>query len=145
MPRIMPFACAALLTASVALAHTGVDNPVVQARMTGMMKLGTDLKVIGEMAQSKVPFDATTERAAASAIAQEGRRINALFLEPEDHPLSEARTIIWEDYAAFTALADDMVVLADGLSQSITVANDMMPALTALGQSCRACHSSYRE
>ncbi|NQY62048.1 MAG: cytochrome c, partial [Cognatishimia sp.] len=47
-----------LMIASMALAHNGVKNPAVMARMQGMEQIGAASKVLGNMARGRVAFDA---------------------------------------------------------------------------------------
>ncbi|NND21494.1 MAG: hypothetical protein HKO14_05350, partial [Silicimonas sp.] len=45
-----------LLVASAALAHQGVKNPAVKARMDVMSAIGDNTKLLGRMAKGEVAF-----------------------------------------------------------------------------------------
>ncbi|MGJ8621225.1 MAG: c-type cytochrome [Yoonia sp.] len=134
----------ALLTATAAQAHSGVDNPVVQARMTNMMDTAKALKTIGLMARGETTFDAEVARTAAAAIAQQADQIATVFTAPESHPKSEAIPLIWDEFEAFAEMGRDSARTARALSTSIETPDDLRPALAALGKTCSACHERYR-
>ena len=133
------------LIASAAMAHQGVKNPAVMARMEAMSGVGAEMKTMGEMAKGARPFDADAARAAATRIAGYAAETPALFMAQEDDPKSEARAAIWDDFADFTAKASDMEQTATQYAGSIETLQDVQTALSALGKTCTACHKPYRE
>ena len=133
------------LLASAAWAHQGVKNPAVMARMEAMKSVGTEMKVLGDMAKGTTSFDADAARAAAAEIARHAARTPALFEAPEDDPKSEARAAIWDDFADFTTKAQAMEQAAAGFSMSIASLEDVRTALGVLGKTCTDCHKPYRE
>ena len=146
MTRIRKIALiVAIGSATAALAHTGVQNAAVKARMDGMTALGENLKVIGAMSIGGTSFDADAARAAAARIARHAAETPALFEAQEDDPTSEALPSIWENFDDFTTKATELEEVAFGLSTSIQSADDLVPAVNALGAACKACHSQYRQ
>ncbi len=133
-----------LFTASAALAHQGVQNPAVMARMEAMKTIGDNTKILGTMAKGELAFDAAKARAAAAEIAVQAGRTPGLFEAPETDPKSEALPVIWENYADFTAKSDALVAAAK-MAQGIRTPQDLTTALGAIGAACKACHSDYRE
>mgnify|MGYP000966710880 CR=1 FL=1 len=73
-----------LVAGGAAWAHSGVQNPTVMARMTGMTAISEGVKVIGTMARGRAEFDVVAARQAALDIAAEAARIPALFEAEED-------------------------------------------------------------
>ncbi|MEO0945064.1 MAG: cytochrome c [Pseudomonadota bacterium] len=134
----------ALCAAGVSLAHTGVTNPAVLARMDSMVKLGDGMKVLVGMAKGEMVFNAAAARAAAAQVARHAAETPALFEAKEDDPRSEAREIIWTDFADFTVKSDELVVLAEGFAKSIQSEEDVRAAATSIGLACLACHQVYR-
>lgn len=134
---------ALLITGTVALAHTGVKNPDVKARMHLMKQIADATKVIGQMAKGAVPFDAERANAAARTLAKHSARVPALFETPADDPTSEARPAIWETFDEFIRLSEDMGRAAQ--SANIGSQEDAAAALKSLGQTCSACHELYRD
>lgn len=135
----------ALLVASAALAHNGVKNAAVMARMNAMSGIGAEMKTLGEMAKGAAAFDANTAQAAAAAIAKHAAKTPALFEAQEDDPKSEATPAIWTNFADFTEKAAAMETIALDLSKSISTPGDLGAALKALGDTCKACHTDYRQ
>lgn len=131
--------------ATAALAHSGVQSAAVKARMDGMSAIGENLKIIGSMAKGETAFDAEAAQSAAAEIARRAARMPARFEAEESDPKSEALPSIWEDFSDFTGKAAALEEVALGLSASIQSADDLGPALGALGGACKACHSQYRQ
>ena len=134
-----------ILSAGLAAAHTGVKNAAVKARMDAMSGIGAEMKALGQMAKGAATFDVDSARASAAAIAHHAAATPNLFKANEDDPKSEAKSSIWANFDDFTAKAVAMETVALGLSASITKANDLGPAMGALGATCKSCHAAYRE
>ena len=136
---------ATLAIATVALAHTGVKNPTVLARMHTMLLIGDATKVLGEMAKGTTPFDAAKAEEALASIAAKAADVPALFKAQEDDPKSEALPAIWEDYEDFSAKAKALEIAASEAAGSLTSVQEVGAALQSIGQTCKGCHSQYRE
>lgn len=132
-----------LMIASMALAHNGVKNPAVMARMQGMEQIGAASKVLGNMARGRIAFDAEAAASAKAALAQHAAEIPALFEAQEDDPKSEALPAIWSDFADFTAKADALRDAAEAMD--VTSAETIAAGMGAVGGSCRSCHKAYRK
>ena len=129
---------------TAALAHSGVKDKNVEARMDAMEAIGAQTKVIGSMAKGKTAFDAVAANAALDQIAKHSAQVPALFETQGNDPKSEASPAIWEEWADFTALAENSTNVAKGLAGTISAEADLGPALKKLGATCKACHSKYR-
>ncbi len=140
LPIILPV----LAFATVAVAHSGVKDPTVMARMNGMTDLGRASKTLGEMMQGKTAFDAGAAQAAAAELATQAALIPDRFRDPATDPKSEALPIIWEQFDDFLAIAARMKVAAES-AQGITTLDDLNAAFAAIGQTCRDCHRTYRK
>lgn len=132
----------ALVTAG--LAHQGVQNPAVLARMEGMSAMADHVEVIGTMARGIAPFDAAAANAALAGIAGEANRIVDLFEQPETDPRSEARPLIWENYADFGTRAMELELAAVQLTGSVENRESLAIALRRVGALCSGCHEDYR-
>ncbi|MFT4999777.1 MAG: cytochrome c556 [Planctomycetota bacterium] len=137
--------CLIFAVATAALAHSGVKNVIVKARMDAMSSISVELKTLGLMANGKTDFDLTAARAAASAITKHAAEIPDLFKAQEDDPKSEAKDAIWTNFNDFAEQAFDLEGVAFGLSTSLETSSDLPAALKSLGQTCRACHKDYRD
>ncbi len=142
MRHITLFA-ATVLVATTALAHDGVKNPTVKARMDGMERIAASSKALGLMARGGGDFSEAELKRHTDILIEEAQRIPALFEPQEDDPKSEARPEIWSNWPDFTAKAQSMEKVALALSKS-TSADRMLMTMRDLGQACSACHKPYR-
>lgn len=133
---------AMLLIATTALAHGGVKNPAVLARMDLMVDVGDAMKVLGEMAKGAQPFDTQQADRARGALIVASNQVIARFEAEENDPKSEALPTIWSDWAGFNASAEDMAQAAESLDTSTL--DGLRAGIGALGKSCGSCHESYR-
>ena len=60
-------------------------------------------------------------------------------------PKSEAKGLIWEEFETFTKISNSLAASAKQLSSSMKSFDDLRPALITLSQSCKECHSRFRE
>ena len=90
--------CVLLCFATGALAHQGVKNAAVKARMDAMSAIGKDMKVLGGMAKGEAPFDEKVAQMAVSSIADHAAKTFELFEANETDPKSEAKPAIWGDF-----------------------------------------------
>lgn len=135
----------AFIAGTTALAHQGVQNAAVKARMDGMSAIAENMKTLGQMAKGATEFDAEVARSASASIAKHASETPGLFKANETDPKSEARPEIWSNFEDFTAKATELETIATGLSTSINDPSDLNAAMSALGANCKSCHSVYRE
>lgn len=133
------------VTATAALAHSGVTNKAVKAWMQTMSAIGQNTKVLGTMSKGVAEFDALEARRAAKAIAQKAGQIPELFKTPASDPKSEALPVIWQDFEDFSAKATDLRQSALRAAATIRTRSDLRAAMTEIGGACQACHKAYRE
>ncbi|MGV6850215.1 MAG: c-type cytochrome [Marinibacterium sp.] len=145
MKPTLTLTAALLIAATAALAHSGVKNPAVKARMAAMSAIGDATKILGQMAKGQTAFDAATARAAAQTIAEHAATTPDLFEAPETDPKSEALPVIWTKYEDFTAKALELHKVAEGLAETIQTPEDLRAGLGQLGGACKSCHSVYRQ
>ncbi|MFT6169608.1 MAG: cytochrome c556 [Celeribacter sp.] len=139
-----------LLTASTilvglsfaAVAHSGVENQTVAARMESMKAIGGAMKTLGNMAKGAVEFDAATAQAAVNEIAVQSGKLPELFAVQETDPMSEAKPEIWTNWDDFTSKANALNAAAQ--ATIITDAASIGGAMGAVGGSCKGCHTDYR-
>lgn len=140
----LAFGIALAFVATVAVAHEGVKNPSVMARMHGMKTIGAETKVLGNMAKGAVSFDAARAQAAAASIAQEAARIEALFEAQEDDPKAEALPAVWENFPDFAAKAQELIAAAEA-AKSVASVEELQSAMRTIGATCSGCHKVYRK
>ena len=82
--------------AGAALAHGGVTNPVVMARMDAMSTIAAEVKALTLMARGEVAISTPARSPRRmKAIAATGTEVPVLFEAPESDPKSEASPAIW--------------------------------------------------
>lgn len=143
--KVKATALAVILAASAAVAHQGVKNPAVMARMESMSAIAESTKILGTMSKGAVEFDAQAARDAAAEIAKRAEQTPVLFEANETDPKSEAKSVIWNHFDDFTQKSDDLVRVASDLSNTIQSADDLRAAVSSLGATCKACHATYRK
>lgn len=136
---------AACLVATIALAHQGVQNEAVKARMHSMMMLDKDLKMLISMAKGESAMDAPAAQQAVARIHSRTPEITGLFQAPETDPKSEALPILWDEFDQFTALTRDLEQAAAKAAPTIQDRPTLAQAITNIGGACRACHKQYRQ
>lgn len=132
----------ASIAAAAAFAHSGVTNPAVQERMAAMKQIGAQVKILGSMAKGQVSFDADAAQAAMVHIQREAERVPDLFRAPESDPKSEALPTIWQAYGDFTSKAQSLQKAAGAPVGSL---DELQQAMAGLGETCKACHSKYKD
>ena len=126
-------------------AHSGVLNKDVAARMKLMSEIAKNMSVLGKMLKKKDPFDKDKAVSAVEAIESLAVETPKVFKKREMHPKSEAKLTIWEDFEAFTEIANKLSVDAKKITVNLQSFDDVRPALISLSQSCKSCHSRFRK
>lgn len=142
---IFPMTAVLIGIGSLAIAHTGVSNPDVLARMELMKQTQESTKVLGAMAKGERTFDASLARAAAAEIARHANETPDLFRAQEMDAKSEALPAIWENFDDFIRKSKDLGAVALALSTSLETEADLRAGLGQIGAACKACHESYRK
>lgn len=134
-----------LAVASAAIAHSGVKDPTVKLRMEQMKETANHLKVVGNMAKGKTPFDATAANTALAMLADEAARIPEVFAEPADDPLSEASPAIWDEFDEFEEISVQLEKVAADAAGTIESVDDARDVTRKIAGTCKSCHADYRE
>lgn len=112
------------------------------ARMHSMKSLGDATNVLKDMATGKRGYDEAAAAAAKGALIRHLQETVALFKDPHADPKSEAKPIIWSEFASFTSKANAAETAATQLDVSSREA--IQTGLPAFGQTCSDCHKLYR-
>ncbi len=131
------------VTATALLAHDGVKDAQVMARMNLMGMIADDMKILGGIAKGTTEFSADQVAELSEKLAEHARGIIPLFEVQATDPKSEAREEIWTDWPGFTDAASEMeaAALALGISTDL---DGFQAAFGTLGKTCGACHKDYR-
>ncbi|CAM3356456.1 MAG: hypothetical protein CMO07_19095 [Thalassospira sp.] len=142
-------AIALTMTVSIAaIAHEGATG-VVKERMEGMKAIGQQVKIMVPMMKGALPYDPDQVAKAATIIeGHSGETFTALFPEGSNDKPSEALSDIWEDWSKFTNLANELHAKASDL-KSVAVSggseDDFKASLGEMMQTCKSCHSDFKE
>lgn len=131
-----------ILSAGAALAHGGVKNAEVMARMNLMGEIKENVGILGKMAKGSVAFNADRAEAAKGALIDAAVQIPAAFENPANDPKSEALPTIWEDWEDFSAQAAGMAKSV--ASVDVSSLAGVQTGMKVIGQSCSGCHKDYR-
>ena len=134
-----------LVSATLALAHDGATG-VVKERMDLMKRQQDDIKLIGDMAKGKTPFDAAKATEAARDISLTAKKIHELFPEGSEGEKSDALPAIWKEWDRFTANAEDLDSVASDLATTLDDGTDQdwKAAFKKVTDACKSCHQDFR-
>jgi cytochrome c556 len=141
-------ALAAALVVALAVGTASMADPATDAivdRQQAMKDVGGAMQNLAAIAKGEVPFDAGVVESNAAIIAEAMKKAAALFPEGSDKGGVEtwAQPDIWSDAADFEKKLETAEAEAVAL-QSVTVESAFPPALGKLGNTCKACHQTYR-
>lgn len=130
-----------LCAGGVAIAGEASD-PTVKARQEVMETLGKNMKILGEMAGAKTPYDAAAAEAAKAAIVAAASEASAKFEPQATDPESEAKPEIWTNWDDF--LAKDKALVDAATAWDVSSPETIGAGMGAVGGACKACHTAYR-
>ena len=109
-------AVVASMIAAAALAHGGATG-IVKERMDGMSAMKESMKILTPMMQGKVPYNKQTVRREAEKIGHHaGDAMTKLFPKGSEGKPSEAKPDIWQDWDAFSEMAEQLHTYSEGLA-----------------------------
>lgn len=131
------------LAAGVAAAKGERSQPEAQARAELMSDIGRYTKVLGDMANGREAFDATAAAAAQAGLAAAAANMPVVFeSEGAADPASDSKAEIWTNWDDFVAKAEVLKVAAEGIDTASV--EGIKAGMGAVGGTCRACHTPYR-
>jgi cytochrome c556 len=134
---------AALVFGFASLADPSDD--AIAGRQQAMKDVGGAMQNLAAIAKKEAPFDAGVVQRNAGTIAEALKKAADLF--PEGSAKGEVETWaqpeVWSDPADFEKKFEAAVAAAGAL-QSVTDESAFAPALGELGNTCKACHQTYR-
>jgi len=147
--RIEPrHALAAVLLVALAGGSALSADPstdAIEARQQAMKDVGAAMQNLAAIAKKEAPFDAGVVESNAATIAEGLKRAAGLFPEGSDQGEVEtwAQPEVWSDPSDFGKKFEKAEAAAVALG-SVTVESAFAPALGELGNTCKACHQTYR-
>ena len=127
---------------SLTFAHDGATG-IVKDRMDKFKESQLLLKLIIQEAK-KENFAAVKDK--AEQLAHWGKAMPDYFPEASNPKPSAAADRIWDNFADFTLRAQQFTAASINLAQTADTANKKvtLAAALAVAESCKACHSAYR-
>jgi len=135
----------AALCCAALFAGTAAADPIADRQML-MKGVADATKVAAEMVQGKTAWNAATAAASMATIAANARAFPTLFpAGTETGGDTEAAPKIWQDTAAFNALAAKLAATAEAAATAAEGGVDAFkPAFGAMAANCKACHQDFR-
>ena len=130
--------------ASIALA-AATGTAAIKERQEAMEDIGKAMGPLGAIVKKQAPFDAEVVKASAETIANRLNEAANLFPDGSDTGDVEtwAKAEIWSDRETFQKDLETAVAAAVAM-QSVSDEAAFGPALGALGNGCKTCHSAFR-
>ncbi|MCB1333953.1 MAG: cytochrome c [Roseivivax sp.] len=132
----------ATVLCTAALAHGGVKNAAVKARMDLMVQIRDATGVLVSMAKGEAPFKPKQAEQARATLEEASGKIVAHFREPAMDAKSESLPAIWTNWEDFAARSRQLRRVTAEVDTST------LPSLRAgvgqVGRACAACHEHYR-
>ena len=146
MSRLLIAAVVGLATTLPAAAQFRKPEDAIKYRQSAMALQNNHLARIFAMASGSVPFDAKVAAEQIEIVAMLNKLQFAAFIDGSDKGNSKAKPAVWTEKDKFAAAVaksqEDVLKLA-----SAGRAGDfeqIKTAAGAVGQSCKACHDTYR-
>lgn len=138
---------AGVVTALPAAAQFAKPEDAIKYRKSAMTLMGTHVGRIFAMANGRVPFDAKAVADNAEIAAAVSKWQFSGFVDGSDKGETKAKPEIWSEMDKFKAAAsksqEDLIKLS---AAAKTGSQDTIKtAIGAVGQSCKACHDTYRK
>lgn len=137
-----------LVVALPAAAQFQKPEDAVKYRQGAFTVMGAHFGRIGAMANGRVPFDAAAVQANAEIVATMSKLPWPAFVEgTATVGNTRAKPEIWSEADKFKAGAQKMQDEVAKLNAAAKTGNQdqIKAAFGAVGQSCKACHDSYRK
>ena len=121
------------------------STDAIEDRQQAMKDIGGAMQELAAIAKKEAPFDAGVVESNAGTIAEALGKASTLFPEGTDEGGVEtwAQPEVWSDPTDFREKLEAAEAEAVAL-QSVTVESAFLPAVGKLGDTCKACHKTYR-
>lgn len=140
-------AAVAIVSAAPAMAQFQKPEDAVKYRKAAFTVTAAHFSRIGAMANGRVPFDAKVAAENAALVEAMSKLPWDAFGPGTDKGDTRALPAIWTEQAQFKAGAEKYQAEAAKLNAAAKTGNldAIKTAFGAVGQTCKACHDSYRK
>jgi cytochrome c556 len=144
MRKVLLVTAIAAFLVTGAQAHIGATGVVLE-RMEAMKSIASAVKAIkGQLTSDNYSSTVVSENAALIE-AHAGKAFTKLFPKGSEGAPSEASPVIWEDWAGFEKVADDLKERAGILKGLASDQASLKEPFTNMLKTCGACHKKFRE
>lgn len=132
--------------ASAASGSAAGAESAIETRQKLMHALKDDSGVMGKMIKGEVPFDAAAFQAAADRLAENSVKPWEHYTQESAAQSKEAKPEIWSKPDEFKKAVDQFTGAAAALKTAAASGkpDDVKKPFGEVGQSCKACHDSFR-
>jgi cytochrome c556 len=136
----------ALFSLTSAHAHSGAEG-VIKERMELMKSIGKNVKMIAPIATGAADMNLKAVEEAALAISEAAATAPTKFTKGSLSKESEAKAEIWDNWAEFEGLLNNLSADAAKLSQLAKAGEEFELAeqFGKMTKNCKACHTKFRE
>ncbi len=141
---------AAVMAIGFALGTAGITasdaqmSDIAKQRVAAMQQNGGNMKKLG----AAVSAGDSAAAAAAAAINEVASRIPSLFPQGSGTGDTNAKPEIWQNFAGFRKIANDLESAAAKIVADANAGNlgsDPKAVVGSLGKNCGACHKAFRK
>ncbi len=145
-PIVLVAVAALAASGTLALAHKGASG-VMKERMDMMSVLGNNTKALAMMARGRTALDWQIVEQAGQAAVHTGQTFPEKFPADSFKAPSEAKRNIVSELENFTLLAVGLAEAGQALQNAADMQDEgaFLVAFQGYAQTCKACHSLYRE
>ena len=142
---------AAVIAVGVAVGTAGISSSdaqmsdITKQRVSAMKQNGGNMKKLGAAVAAG---DNAAAAAAAAAVNEVASRIPSLFPQGSGADDTNAKPDIWQDFAGFRKIANDLESAAAKIVADANAGNlgsDPKAVVGSLGKNCGACHKAFRK
>lgn len=143
----MALVLAAAVLSTPAMAQFRSADDAVEYRKASFTVMAAHFGRIGAMANGRVPFDAKVAADNAAIVETMARLPWDAFGAGTDKGDTRALPAIWTEKAKFKEASDRLISETAKLNAAAKTGNldAIKTAFGAVGQSCKACHDSFRK
>lgn len=140
--RTLAFSAGLSIVIAGAWGAAFASDPAHQ-RHEAMEMVQESFKPLRAIAVKEAPFDAAVVKKNATTILEKLKEAHGLFPEGSGGGETRAKAEIWSDRPGFDQAMKDAQAAATAMA-AVTEEAAYVPAMKALGGSCKACHDKYR-
>jgi cytochrome c556 len=140
--RTLAYSAGLSIVVAGAWAAAFASDPAHQ-RHEAMETVQESFKPLRAIAVKEAPFDAAVVKKNATTILEKLKEAHGLFPEGSGGGETRAKAEIWSDRAGFDQAMKDAQAAATAMG-AVTEEAAYVPAMKALGGSCKGCHDKYR-